>query len=142
QGVGPKPGISEVHSRRARRAAVGRRGQDLFCEALQACATARASLQSPGLPPIPQTPSNENLPLAYLQWTVQFALAVARVDGRPARKELAVIDEYLERRWGDDRALLNRAKALAAEYEKAPLDQETCLDGIVRCCTEAERQEL
>lgn len=65
-----------------------------------------------------------------LETIVQFAYAVARADGRIARREKEVIAEYLAKRSGRDAAQANRIKAYCAHYESAPIDLERCLQSL------------
>lgn len=80
--------------------------------------------------------------LKHLELTIQFAFSVARVDGRTARKEKAVIEEFVRRRFGNDRALLNRAIALCSQYETAPLDPKNSLQQIAARFSPEERRSL
>jgi uncharacterized tellurite resistance protein B-like protein len=81
-------------------------------------------------------------PSALLELTVQLAFAVARADGRLARKEREVIDAYLRSRCGEDPALLNRALALAAHYETAAIDVDACLWQVRALAADADRRAL
>jgi tellurite resistance protein len=80
--------------------------------------------------------------LVLLELTVQFACAVARTDGSISRKERALIEDHLERRFRYDTALLNRARALFAHYESTAIDLEACLERIGQAFTVAHRQSL
>jgi uncharacterized tellurite resistance protein B-like protein len=113
---------------------------DLFRDALHA---------APPLEPVPppagpraETEAPEADRLARLQLTVEFAFAVARADGRVARKERAVIDEYLQRHWENEPALRNRLKAFCAQYESGLLDLDACLWQIAARFSPEEHGDL
>src|SRR5262249_3159158 len=108
----------------------------------------------PSLPPHAQPPQTvpdsarvttepHELPeAARMEATLQFAFAVARVDGRIARKEKEIIERHMQSRFGNDRALANRVKALSAHYESAAIDLERCLHQIGQLFSEDERRAL
>src|SRR5262249_12498275 len=80
--------------------------------------------------------------VVLMELTVQIAFLVARCDGRIARKERAVIEEHLRRRFGYDPALYNRARALAVHFESAAIDIEECLQRTVDTFTPEHRSAL
>lgn len=100
---------------------------DLFQQAIgPARGTAPVTQALDGPPPVrPLTPPCDDLELF-----VQFAFAVARADGRVARREKEAIIEHLTRRYGHDAALMNRAHAYCAHYESAAIDLERCLQAL------------
>jgi uncharacterized tellurite resistance protein B-like protein len=114
---------------------------DLFQKALQSAPPPKPGAPLPAGPRVQgEAPVDEAV--LRLQLTVEFAFAVARADGRIARKERAVIEEYLRRRWWDDSALRNRAKAFCAQYESALLDMDACLWHITARFSPEERRDL
>jgi hypothetical protein len=114
---------------------------DLFQKSLQATPPLK-----PAAPPPPGPPANDAAPaddaVVRLQLTVEFAFAVARADGRIARKERAVIEDYLRRRWWHDPVLRNRAKAFCAQYESGLLDLDACLWHVTARFSPEERRDL
>jgi uncharacterized tellurite resistance protein B-like protein len=114
---------------------------DLFRNALQS-ASPLEPVPPPPAGPRAETEAPEADRLARLQLTVEFAFAVARADGRVARKERAVIDEYLQRHWENEPALRNRLKAFCAQYESGLLDLDACLWQIAARFSPEERGEL
>src|SRR5207302_1161727 len=84
----------------------------------------------------------EDSNLVVLESTVQLLFAVARADGRVSAHERTAIKEYLRERFGNDRALLNRAESLCAHYECGTIDLEECLRKIKDHFTLAQRAEL
>jgi uncharacterized tellurite resistance protein B-like protein len=114
---------------------------DLFQKALQSAPPLQPSAPLPAGPRVQgEAPADDAV--VRLQLTVEFAFAVARADGRIARKERAVIEEYLRRRWWNDPALRNRAKAFCAQYESALLDIDACLWHITTRFSPEERRDL
>src|SRR5258708_3675744 len=77
-----------------------------------------------------------------LELTIQFAFAVARADGRLARKEKELIEAQLDQRYGSDPVERNRAKAFCAQYEHAVLDPEACFRRIAQTFSTEERAAL
>src|SRR5262249_39706039 len=67
-----------------------------------------------------------------LEGIVAILFAVARSDGRIARKEKEIIEQYVTTYCGGDTAQLNRARGWCAHYEKASID----VDGCLRQCAE------
>jgi tellurite resistance protein len=80
--------------------------------------------------------------LARLEVTIEFAYVVARADGRIARKEKEIIEQYIRNQFGNDPALLNRTRAFCAHYESAAIDVEKSLQWITNLFTEDERRQL
>jgi len=67
---------------------------------------------------------------------------VARADGRIARKEKEIIEQHILARYGNDPALLNRARAFCAHYESAAIDPERCLHQLTNLFAADERGTL
>src|SRR5207247_1984202 len=112
------------------------RPADLFLQSLEAGFPARS--------PVAQPASKgdidfENARLGPYELPIQLALAIARADGRVARKEREILDNYLRERCGADPALLNRVRALAAHYETAAINLEECLTLIRQRHSPGER---
>jgi len=80
--------------------------------------------------------------LLLMELTIQFALGVARAEGpvTPGKREL--IQEHVAKRFGYNRALLNRAEAFCAHYESAAIDLEACLRQIKERFTGEHRAAL
>jgi len=123
-------------------AAVLVESEELFQQALRST--------PPSTPPLHGAPASreeiteppELLDLARLEVTVEFAFAVARADGRIARKDKEVIERHLRDRFGNGPALLNRARAFCAHYESAAIDLTRCLHRITTLFTTDERRAL
>ncbi|HEY7329964.1 MAG TPA: TerB family tellurite resistance protein [Gemmataceae bacterium] len=62
-----------------------------------------------------------------MELTIKFALGVARKDGPVTSKDRKLILEHVRKRFGDNRALLNRAEAFCSQYERAVIDPERCI---------------
>jgi uncharacterized tellurite resistance protein B-like protein len=115
---------------------------DLFRDLLhRPTAPPEAIPVAPAAPPPPARPV-EDAGLARLRAALAFAWAAARADGRVSRKERSVIEEYLRQTCGADRALLNRAQALSAQYESAAVDVDDCLARVAGQFPAGERQAL
>jgi len=88
----------------------------------------------------PKAPEKQHLDVMEL--TIQFAFAAARTDGRLAQAEKAVIEQHIEKRYWYDQALYNRARALCAHYESAPIDVGDCLRRVKEQFATAQRAAL
>jgi uncharacterized tellurite resistance protein B-like protein len=80
--------------------------------------------------------------LLLMELTIKFAFGVARADGpvAPVRRDL--IHEHVAKRFGYNRALLNRAEAYCAHFEAAAIDLEDCLRQIKERFTGEHRAAL
>lgn len=109
---------------------------------LSAAASLAAMPVSPptGSTQVPEPPEPQEL--ARLELIAEFGFAVARADGRVARKEKEIIERHIRTQVAGDRALLNRARAFCAHYEAAPIDLEKCLDHTVHRFSVEERRAL
>jgi tellurite resistance protein len=99
--------------------------------ALPASHSMRPLSRSPASPPpvsdAPRSSSRMDFADAMLEITIKFAFAVARIDGRVARKEKALIRQIMVDRYSHDQATWNRAKAFMAQYETMAIDVEDCI---------------
>jgi uncharacterized tellurite resistance protein B-like protein len=109
--------------------------EELFQQALASAAPLTPSLAE-------ATGRRELLDLDRLEVTVEFAYAVARADGRIARKEKEIIEQHIQTRFGNDLALLNRARAFCTHYESAAIDLTRCLQRITNLFTADEHRAL
>lgn len=107
-------------------------------EIVPARGTNSAKQRLDGPPPVarPAPPHDD------LESFVQFAYAVARADGRVAKREKNVIAEFVANRCGGDAAQLNRANGYCAYYESASIDLERCLQSISMGRSSSECREL
>jgi tellurite resistance protein len=87
----------------------------------------RSSVSQPPMPDPPWSSSRMDFADAMLEITIKFAFAVARIDGRVARKEKALIRQIMVDRYSHDQAIWNRAKAFMAHYETMAIDVEDCI---------------
>lgn len=88
----------------------------------------------------PEMPDETHL--VMMELTIQFAFGVARADGPTTWTERELIQQHLRKRFGYNRALLNRAEAFLAQYETAAIDWEWCLGEINRRFTSEHRIAL
>jgi len=89
-------------------------------------ATARtASRRSP-----PKLVQQVDKHLEIMELTIQFAFAVARVDGGVPSAAKAIIEEHVRKRYQYHTAFFNRARAMCAHYFSAAIDLEGCLRRI------------
>lgn len=121
--------------------------RDLFREALRPENPSHILPVEHGSTPGPTTAagrqeSADETYLSIMELTIQLAYTAARADGRIVRKERDIIAEHLQRRFGHDPALHNRAKALSAHYETAAIDVEACLRRIAELLTVEQRAVL
>ncbi len=84
----------------------------------------------------------EDFPLLLMELTVQLAYATARADGRVARNERELIEEHVQRRYGYDPVLFNRARAFCARFESEAIDLDACLRRITAACAPALRSGM
>jgi uncharacterized tellurite resistance protein B-like protein len=96
----------------------------------------RAALPSSQAQPLDQTSRS------LLETTIEFAYAVARIDGSIAKKEKALIDEQFQRRYANDPAKCNQVKAYCAHYETAAIDLPSCLRRIKERVPLVQREQL
>jgi uncharacterized tellurite resistance protein B-like protein len=92
--------------------------------------------------PVPDPrPSSSRMDIAdaMLEITIKFAFAVARVDGRVARKEKAIIRQIMVDRYSHDQAIWNRVNAFMAHYENVAIDVEDCIRQVKKEFPTAQR---
>src|SRR5262249_46310397 len=103
----------------------------------------RGAARTPSVHPELSQPSHrEASDEELLETRIQLAFAVARIDGRLARKEKELIVAKMQRRNAPDQAMDNRVKALMAHYEIAAIDIEGCIRRIKEELPAALRNEL
>jgi len=124
---GPRDGLTKAPTRGAALAAGDRPG----------------GLAPPAVPLEPlEMEKRPDLHLVIMELTLAFAFAVARADGPVTAKEREVIEGQMVARYKHDPALLNRAKALCAHYEAAPIDLDTCVKQVGKLFAPAHRGAL
>ncbi len=77
----------------------------------------------PSLPVAEKKP--DEIPLAIMESSIQFAFMVARARGPALAAQKALIRDYFFRRYQHDPVLSNRATAFCAQYEKCAIDSNT-----------------
>lgn len=106
---------------------------DLFHEALTSA--------EPAAKARPSTPPSSDA-LERLRLAIELAFAVARADGKVAKKEKAVVEDFLRRQCKTDKALFNRALALAARYESCTLNLTDSIQAVRAGLSADEQQQL
>ncbi len=108
----------------------------------QAVPHAQAPKHAPTVAPQAEPQMSDETHVVLMELTIQFALGVARADGPITWTERELIQQHVRKRFGYNRALLNRAEALCAHYDTAAIDWERCLGEINRRFTPGHRTAL
>lgn len=97
-------------------------------------------------PPPPTQPRSEsqqpNCQVGKMEFSVQFAFVVARLDGTLSPSAKKLIHEYFQHQYAGESALCNRAKAFCTHLEKAPIRFENGISQFQQLFTAEERSRL
>jgi hypothetical protein len=84
----------------------------------------------------------ENCQLDKLEFSIQFAFLIARLDGTLCPSAKKLIHDYFQEQYASDTALGNRAKAYCVHLEKGPIKFENGIGQFQKLFTPDERSKL
>src|SRR6266852_570596 len=84
----------------------------------------------------------ENCQLDKLEFSIQFAFLIARLDGTLSPSAKKLIHDYFQEQYASEAALANRAKAYCVHLERGPIKFENGIGQFHKLFTADERSRL